>query len=179
MKTSVSGVAVKVIHNFAHHLHVSASLILTVFLSPEKTDVKEPKNGSGVDKGARSSRTRAREAFFAEFSSRARSRVQQICPENPPLVLLTGGFRTRAGMADAIAAGHTDLIGIGRPACLDPHIASRILDPKTPTATCPTGEIRGIGLWNTLVPVKLIGSGFSTVWYITLSQAEATSAQPC
>lgn len=120
-----------------------------------------------VDSAKRSdSRSSLREGFFIEFASRAWSRVRKICPDRPPLILLTGGFRTRAGMAAAVAAGHTDLVGIGRPACLDPHIASRILDPAIPHAACADPPIPGTALWKTLVPVHLVGVGFSTVWWV-------------
>ncbi|KAH9813797.1 hypothetical protein DFH28DRAFT_324270 [Melampsora americana] len=68
-------------------------------------------------------------------------------------------------MAAAIDAGHTDLIGIGRPACLDPQIASRILDPDTSEPICPTVKIRGIDFLQSMMPIKLMGAGFSTVWH--------------
>lgn len=123
-----------------------------------------PKDEDGHSKGL-GLKIRPREAFFANFAARARSRVQEICPKNTPSILLTGGFRTRAGMAAAIDAGHTDMIGIGRPACLDPHIASRILDPDTPEPICPTVKIRGISFLQTMMPIKLMGAGFSTTWH--------------
>ena len=64
----------------------------------------------------KSDRTKAREAFFLEFAKAIRSEF----PEVP--LMVTGGFRTRQGMEAAVAEGHCDLIGIARPACLNPAL---------------------------------------------------------
>lgn len=37
-------------------------------------------------------------------------------------IQLSGGFRTRVGMADAIQSGSTDLIGLGRASVLEPDV---------------------------------------------------------
>lgn len=57
--------------------------------------------------------TRIREAYFTEFAER----VAQIPGTKCPLQL-SGGFRSRTGMADAIISGACDLIGLGRTAVL-------------------------------------------------------------
>ncbi|GAA5928505.1 uncharacterized protein JCM15063_003896 [Sporobolomyces koalae] len=81
------------------------------------------------------SSTSTREAFFAEFSRRAyemlsdRSATSELSAPRP-LVLLTGGLRTRVGMRQALADPVADLVGVGRPAAVDPHLAAKILDPK-------------------------------------------------
>jgi 2,4-dienoyl-CoA reductase-like NADH-dependent reductase (Old Yellow Enzyme family) len=64
--------------------------------------------------------TIAREAYFLDYAHamRAATRV--------PL-MVTGGFRTRAGMQDALASGDTDLIGLARPLCSDPDAVRRLL----------------------------------------------------
>jgi hypothetical protein len=41
--------------------------------------------------------------------------------------MVTGGFRTLAGMEAALAGGHTDMIGLARPFCLDPDFPARML----------------------------------------------------
>ncbi|GAA5909848.1 uncharacterized protein JCM6883_003114 [Sporobolomyces salmoneus] len=81
--------------------------------------------------------TSRREAFFAEFSSRAYRLLSDeldlaSLPTPKPLVLLTGGFRTRSGMRQALETPVSDLIGIGRPAAVDPHFANKILDTTIP-----------------------------------------------
>lgn len=71
---------------------------------------------------AKSERTAAREAFFLEFAKEVRMR-------HPGLVLmLTGGFRSRAGAESAIRDGACDLVGIGRPAAIDPKFPLLLLD---------------------------------------------------
>jgi hypothetical protein len=42
--------------------------------------------------------------------------------------MVTGGFRTAQGMADAIANDGVDLIGLGRPLCLYPDAPASLLN---------------------------------------------------
>lgn len=49
-------------------------------------------------------------------------------PSPRPLILLTGGFRTRTGMHQALTTPVADLIGVGRPAAADPYFARKLLD---------------------------------------------------
>jgi 2,4-dienoyl-CoA reductase-like NADH-dependent reductase (Old Yellow Enzyme family) len=68
--------------------------------------------------------TRAREAYFLEYAAAIR-RVARM-----PL-MVTGGFRTRAGMASALGAapgeGDCDVIGLGRPLCWMPDFPRQLL----------------------------------------------------
>ena len=41
--------------------------------------------------------------------------------------MVTGGFRTRGGMEQALAGGPVDVIGLGRPLCTDPDVPKRLL----------------------------------------------------
>ncbi|MDH5494015.1 MAG: NADH:flavin oxidoreductase/NADH oxidase family protein [Myxococcales bacterium] len=61
-----------------------------------------------------------REAFFLEYVERARARVRT------PL-LLTGGFRTLAGMQEALETGAVDVIGMARPIALEPDLPNLLL----------------------------------------------------
>jgi 2,4-dienoyl-CoA reductase-like NADH-dependent reductase (Old Yellow Enzyme family) len=65
--------------------------------------------------------TKQREAYFLEYAEAVRERATM------PL-LLTGGLRSRTAMDDALGGGAIDLIGVGRPACLDPALAGKLLD---------------------------------------------------
>lgn len=69
--------------------------------------------------------TRQREAYFVEFAEKARKTV------SVPL-MLTGGFRTAAGMAEAISNGAIDLVGIARSLAMEPDLPSRLLSGKDP-----------------------------------------------
>lgn len=72
----------------------------------------------------KSDRTKAREAFFLEFAKAIRSKFPNL-----PL-MVTGGFRTRVGMEAAVAEGGCDMVGIGRPAILNPSLPSNIIFNK-------------------------------------------------
>jgi 2,4-dienoyl-CoA reductase-like NADH-dependent reductase (Old Yellow Enzyme family) len=62
--------------------------------------------------------TRAREAYFLKYARAVQDRAKM------PL-MVTGGFRTVAAMNDALAAGEADLIGLGRPLCVDTAAPAR------------------------------------------------------
>jgi len=55
--------------------------------------------------------TAAREAYFVDFAKAMQAEV------NVPL-MVTGGFRTRAAMTQALESGAADVIGLGRPTCV-------------------------------------------------------------
>lgn len=69
----------------------------------------------------KSSRTIAREAFFLEFASSIRHEFPTV-----PL-MVTGGFRTRDGMTRAIKSNACDMVGLGRPAVLEPSLPRSII----------------------------------------------------
>ncbi|KID83937.1 Aldolase-type TIM barrel [Metarhizium guizhouense ARSEF 977] len=71
-----------------------------------------------------SERTAAREAFFIEFAHAIRDRFKGV-----PL-MVTGGFRSRQGMEAAIKDGGCDLVGIGRPAILNPFLPKNTIFNK-------------------------------------------------
>lgn len=64
--------------------------------------------------------TRTREAYFLEFAMKARQAVQV------PL-MLTGGFRTPEGMANAISSGAIDLVGLARLLAIEPDLPKKLL----------------------------------------------------
>ena len=64
--------------------------------------------------------TRRREAYFLQYATVVRKVAQM------PL-MVTGGFRTRAGMEQALVGGSVDVIGLGRPLCTDPDVPKRLL----------------------------------------------------
>lgn len=64
--------------------------------------------------------TARRGAYFVDFAKAMRAELKV------PL-MVTGGFRTRAAMEQAIASGACDLVGIGRPLCADPQAPAKLL----------------------------------------------------
>jgi len=65
--------------------------------------------------------TRMREAYFLEFAERFAREV------SVPL-MLTGGFRSRQSMNDALDSGAVDVVGLARPITYEPDLPRRLLD---------------------------------------------------
>lgn len=79
--------------------------------------------------------TKAREAYFMEFAEKARA-VTKV-----PL-MVTGGFRTGAGMREALATGAMDVVGLARLLAIEPDAPNRILrgeEPKQVVKPITTG----------------------------------------
>lgn len=64
--------------------------------------------------------THAREAYFLEFAEKVRDAVRT------PL-MVTGGFRTHAGMMAALRSGALDVVGLARPLAVEPELPARLL----------------------------------------------------
>ena len=79
---------------------------------------------------ARRASTAAREAYFMAFADRIRP-----CTRLP--LMVTGGFRSRAGMDAALASGALDVVGIGRPFCAEPALAAGLLNGSIAEAPSP------------------------------------------
>lgn len=69
--------------------------------------------------------SRRREAYFLEFAEKARAAVKT------PLVV-TGGFRSLAGMAEAITGGAVDFVGLARGIAIEPDLPRRLLSGQEP-----------------------------------------------
>lgn len=111
---------------------------------PSKTISKAPKMRES---------TRIREAFFIEFAEK----VQAM--ESPIPIQLSGGFRSRTGMADAIDSGVCDMIGLGRAAVLEPELPRKtLLNPEFDDdhALGMSHMVRGQWFAN-MIPAKVVG----------------------
>ncbi|MEE4153683.1 MAG: NADH:flavin oxidoreductase/NADH oxidase family protein [Erythrobacter sp.] len=64
--------------------------------------------------------TAAREAYFVDFASAMKDTV------GVPL-MVTGGFRSRVAMEQAVESGAADVIGLGRPLCIETDGPARLL----------------------------------------------------
>ncbi|STZ09059.1 NADH oxidase [Moraxella caprae] len=65
------------------------------------------------------SSTQKREAFFLDYAEKAR----KVC--SVPLII-TGGFRSKQAMNDALSSGHLDMVGVARPFALVPDLPNQI-----------------------------------------------------
>ena len=71
-----------------------------------------------------------REAFFLDYAKKARAQV------DIPL-MVTGGFRGRSVMSDALTDGALDLVGMARPFTNNPSIARDLIDGRADRAEDP------------------------------------------
>jgi 2,4-dienoyl-CoA reductase-like NADH-dependent reductase (Old Yellow Enzyme family) len=103
--------------------------------------------------------TRSREAYFLEFAEAIRERSKL------PL-MVTGGFRTKTGMEEALKSGGTDLIGIARPLCVKPSLPNEFLKNETDRVESYEKLLRiGPGILGPHSPLKIVKAlnGFSVM----------------
>lgn len=74
-----------------------------------------------------------REAYFLEYAEKVKSQI------STPLVV-TGGFRSSAGMSEALASGALDMAGVARPFASDPKFGTHVLN--NPNHMSPVAPIR-------------------------------------
>ena len=107
--------------------------------------------------------TRRPEAYFAVYAERIRAVAAM------PL-MITGGFRTRAGMESALADGDCDVIGLGRPLCTEPDLPRRLLSGEADAAVAWEHRLRFAGRgWlsptSPLLPARVANVLASQGWY--------------
>ncbi|MEP6502439.1 MAG: NADH:flavin oxidoreductase/NADH oxidase family protein [Betaproteobacteria bacterium] len=78
--------------------------------------------------------TREREAMFLKYADAIKAVATMP-------VMVTGGFRTLAGMNAALEKGATDMIGLARPFCLDPAFPRRMLAGALPALPVPEDRL--------------------------------------
>ena len=148
------------------HPQVQPLRLLNLYNVPEM--LQEDADAKGAPPSARSAH---REAFFLSFASEARCLLQSLpsasFPTPAPTIMVTGGFRTRAGMAEAVISSATDLVGVGRPACADPALPRTLLDPSIASARSPEYAIKGSAILRWL-PIKMLLPGIATIFHTIL-----------
>jgi 2,4-dienoyl-CoA reductase-like NADH-dependent reductase (Old Yellow Enzyme family) len=77
-----------------------------------------------IDGGTARDPSGGREAYFLDYA-------EQFARELTVPVMLSGGFRTRAAMIDAVETGVAAVIGLARPIAVEPDFPRRILDGTT------------------------------------------------
>ncbi|RJE26252.1 FMN binding oxidoreductase [Aspergillus sclerotialis] len=118
--------------------------------------------GYGKDEQPKSERTAAREAFFLEFATEVRKRYPTL------ILMLTGGFRSRAGAEAAIKANACDIIGIGRPSAIDAKFPQLLLDESVPDekAQLPLAKVKPPFIAKFLpMSMKSVGAGLESSYY--------------
>jgi 2,4-dienoyl-CoA reductase-like NADH-dependent reductase (Old Yellow Enzyme family) len=114
----------------------------------------------------RKATTRIREAFFSDFADEVQ-KLQVAGSKGYVPIQLSGGYRSRVGMADGIESGVTDLIGLGRSAVLEPTLPRKtLLNPAVPDteAIAMSHVVRGQWFANA-IPIKVVGSGLGIQFF--------------
>ena len=106
--------------------------------------------------------TRAREAYFLDYAERVRRAVPQL-----PL-MVTGGFRTAAAMAAALADGGCDVIGVGRPLALHPDAGAGLLD----------GSLARVDAGGRRIGVRTLDSAIDLFWHTRQMQRIGRGREP-
>lgn len=83
--------------------------------------------------------TYTREAYFLKFADIIRNETTATGQKIP--LAVTGGFRTTTGMAEAIASGSLDMVGLARPLAVDPDYSLKLLEgtARNPIRPISTG----------------------------------------
>jgi 2,4-dienoyl-CoA reductase-like NADH-dependent reductase (Old Yellow Enzyme family) len=85
-------------------------------------------SGSGELPASQRQSSRDREAYFLDYARRIRSATRVP-------IMLTGGMRTAATMAEVITSGAVDVIGLARPSSYQPDLAAQLLAGTADGAT--------------------------------------------
>ena len=94
--------------------------------------------------------TRKREAYFIEYAEAIKQAAQV------PL-MITGGFRSRKVMENAIEDGEIDLVGLARPLCTQPDLPRKLIEKKVDFAdSYEDSLVLGTGFWGHNSPLSLI-----------------------
>ncbi len=105
--------------------------------APVMTGTKGAQRDAAKDAQPIKESTKQREAYFLAFAEKARAAVKT------PLVV-TGGFRSAEGMAEAISSGAVDFVGLARALAIEPDVPKRLLAGQQPREQV-TPKNTGIG----------------------------------
>lgn len=106
------------------------SMHVLAMLQQDGIDLVEISGGSYESRVMLDKADNSREAFFLDYAKKARAEV------DIPL-MVTGGFRSRSIMEDALAGGALDVVGMARPFTNNPQVARDLLESRTERAADP------------------------------------------
>ncbi len=91
-----------------------------------------------------------REAYFLGFVPRLKESVSVP-------IMVTGGFRSRSAMEDAVENDGVDVVGLGRPFLIDPDAAHRLLRDNVERLICRDADLKvGNGLFGPNSPISFL-----------------------
>jgi 2,4-dienoyl-CoA reductase-like NADH-dependent reductase (Old Yellow Enzyme family) len=123
--------------------------------------------------------TVAREAYFQEFAPMMRRSLARAA------LMVTGGFRSTAGMQQALAADGIDVIGLARPLCTAPDGCAHLLSGSLAALPAAEASLRFGPGW--LSPqsryqiVKVLNSAAAQAWFceqlVRMGEGEAPDSR--
>ena len=133
---------------------------------------------SGDERQAEDNRresTKRREAYFMEYAALIRKAATM------PL-MVTGGFRSGEAMVEALASGDTDVIGLGRPLCVDPAFVQRLFEQTTERAEDPGADLAygegKLGPRSSISALRFINIFSQMGWYYMQLMRMGRGAEP-
>lgn len=131
-------------------------------LSTEGLDLIEVSGGSYESPammGSASARTLAREAYFLEYARTVRAAAGDV-----PLAV-TGGFRSRQAMEDALNSGDCDLVGLGRPTATTPDSGRVIFADAAARVEAHHIGFSRTGVLSKVTDVQALNSAIDLGWH--------------
>lgn len=130
---------------------------VAAWLADDSIDLLEISGGTyeqlslmGVEATEVRASTRVREAYFLEYAKAIKESA------NVPL-MITGGFRSRDVMEQAISSGEIDMVGLARPLCTQPDIASKLVNQQVDRIDDFEQNLTlGDGIWGNNSPLSLV-----------------------
>lgn len=144
-------------------------------LAGEAVDLIEVSGGnyeSPAMGGSAAPTTRAREAYFLDYARSVRREAGAVP------IAVTGGFRNRTAMEEALSAGDCDLVGIARPTVTATDAAASLLDGRA--ATLETHEIQAgmRPLLGRLTDLKALDGFLNISWNVDQLHRLARGLEP-
>jgi len=132
---------------------------VAAWLAEDSLDLLEISGGNyeqlslmGVEPTEVRESTRKREAYFLEYADAIRTAAKI------PL-MITGGFRGREVMEQAIANREIDMVGLARPFCTQPDLPTLLMDKRIDEVDMFENDlVLGSGFWGNNSPLTLIKS---------------------
>ncbi|MFD6223554.1 nitroreductase family deazaflavin-dependent oxidoreductase [Nocardia asteroides] len=147
-------------------------------LAAERLDLIEISGGSYESPAmmgrpvAQSASTAAREAYFLDYARSVRHAAGAV-----PLAV-TGGFRSRVAMVDAVESGECDVVGLGRPSAVTPGAAGDILHERTARLHSPRITLGLPARVSTLANVKSLEGALDLQWHTDQLHLIGSGADP-
>ncbi|TNF05568.1 MAG: NADH:flavin oxidoreductase/NADH oxidase family protein [Deltaproteobacteria bacterium] len=107
--------------------------------------------------------TKKREAYFLEYAKDIKAVIK--CP-----LMVTGGFRTAEFMNQALLDGELDLVGLGRPLCINPDFSKQLLAGE-PVVSQVHPLTSGVKVLDKIFPLEII-------WYTRQIQKMGKGEEP-